>query len=140
MSQWLINVLLVVALVVIGAIPFAIYSSRKKKKKYDAAFGGREPLDEGIFYERYFKSLGVPFYVVIGVRKSLQEVLQDDLSQLSSKDDFTRNLSFFFEYDSMADVEIVEKLQEFRIKISDKEAGEAHTVEDIVLLVWNKVS
>ena len=40
----------------------------------------------------------------------------------------------------MADVEIVVSLEkEFDIKIEDKEAERAHTVRDIVNLVWGKV-
>ncbi len=75
------------------------------------------------------------------MRKILEDELDADLSRLSVEDDFSQNLSFFWAYDSMADVEIVTRLEEeFRIKITDAEAGRTHTVEDIVNLVWNKLS
>ena len=59
---------------------------------------------------------------------------------LSANDDFKKNLSFFWEYDSMADVEIVIRIEkEFSIKISDHEVWETFTVEDLVNLVWGKL-
>jgi acyl carrier protein len=62
------------------------------------------------------------------------------MSQLISEDDFSQNLSFLWAWDSMADVEIVNQLEEkFHIKITDNEAEQAHTVKDIVLLVSRKV-
>jgi len=46
--------------------------------------------------------------------------------------------SIFFDYDSMASVEIVGRLQEeFGIKITDAEAQKTHAVEDMINLVWS---
>ena len=63
------------------------------------------------------------------------------MSQLSAKDDFSKNLSFSWEYDSFADVEILLRIEdEFGVKISDGEAqNRTNTVEKIVDLVWKKV-
>ena len=59
---------------------------------------------------------------------------------MRAEDDLNRNLSFFFQYDSMAVVEIVQRLEEeFEIEIGNKEAAEAHTIRDIVNLVWTKL-
>jgi acyl carrier protein len=62
------------------------------------------------------------------------------MSRLSAEDDFSKNLNFFWQYDSMADVEIVVRLEkEFDIKITDVEAERTKTVEDLVNLVWLKL-
>ena len=117
-----------------------IYESKAKKKKFEAAFAGQEPLDEQIFYERYFQARGVPADVVIKVRRILEDALDADLPRLKAEDDFTKNLSFFFQYDSLADVELVGRLEEeFSIKIADAEAERTRTVEDIISLVWLKL-
>lgn len=53
---------------------------------------------------------------------------------------FSKNINFFFERDSMADVEIIICLEnKFNIVIEDNEAVETHTVRDIVNLLWGKL-
>jgi acyl carrier protein len=137
---WLAQIGIIIAILLVIGIPMWIYESRAKRKKFEEAFAGREPLDEKTFYETYFQSRGVPADVVIKVRHILEEVLDADLSRLKVEDDLTKNLSFFFQYDSMADVELVERLEEeFSIKIADAEAEKTRTVEDIVNLVWFKL-
>lgn len=138
--DWLIQAALVIAALAAIAIPLGIWQTRAKIKKIEKAFANHQTLDERAFYERYFEARGVPFFVVIKVREILEDELDADLSRLSAEDDFSRNLSFFWDYDSMADVEIVTRLEEeFRIKITDTEAERTHTVEEIVDLVWNKL-
>lgn len=137
---WLGQIGIIIAFLLVIGIPMWIYESRAKKKKFAAAFAGREPLDDQAFYEMYFQSRGVPADVVIKVRRILEEVLDANLSCLKAEDDLTKNLSFFFQYDSMADVELVERLEEeFSIKIADAEAEQTRTVENIVNLVWLKL-
>lgn len=137
---WLGQIGIIVAALLVIGIPMSIYQSRARKKKFEEAFAGREPLDERTFYEKYFHSRGVPADVVIKVRRILEDVLDADLSRLKADDDLTKNLSFFFQYDSLADVELVERLEEeFDIKIADAEAEKTHTVEDVVNLVWLKL-
>jgi acyl carrier protein len=83
---------------------------------------------------------GVPADVVIEFRRVLEDELGVDLSRLSAEDDFNRNLSSFWEFDSMADVELIIRLEEeFRIKIKDNEAQQATTIAEMVNLVWNKL-
>jgi acyl carrier protein len=138
--HWLGGVAVVFVLFSAIAFPIWLYESWAKKRKFEAAFTGRDPLDEQLFYQQYFQSRGVPADVVIKIRRVLEEVLGADMSRLKADDDLTRNLSFFFQYDSLADVEIVERLEEeFSIKIADAEAEQTHTVEDIVTLVWLKL-
>jgi acyl carrier protein len=138
--HWPGQIGILVAVLVAAGICVWAYESRAKRKKFEAAFGGREPLDERTFYEGYFQARGVPAEVAVKVRRVLEEVLDADLSRLRAEDDFARNLSFFFQYDSMADVELVQRLEEeFGIEIADAEAAKASTVEEIVSLVWSEL-
>lgn len=112
----------------------------EKKMKIEEAFAGRPHQSPTDFYAAYFKAAGVPKEVVVGVRKVLEEQLDADLSRMVDSDDFSKNLSFFWDFDSMADVEVVCALeQEFKIKITDEEAGNSQTVREIVELVWRKI-
>jgi acyl carrier protein len=62
------------------------------------------------------------------------------MSCLRSEDDFSRNLGFFWDFDSMAGVEIILALEErFQIKITDAEAEKTHTVSELVQLISGKV-
>jgi acyl carrier protein len=118
----------------------SIFQSRAVTKKLDAAFAGREPLDEQTFYETYFQSRGVPADVVATVRRILEEEFGLDLSRLSAEDDFARNLSFVVDYGSLDAVEFVIRLEEgFGINITDAEAERTTTVAGIVTMVWEKL-
>jgi acyl carrier protein len=118
----------------------SIFKPREVKKKLEAAFAGREPLDEQTFYERYFKERGVPADVAAKVRRILQEEFGVDLSRASAEDDFAGNLSFIAEYGSLDAVEVLIRLEEeFGIEISDSEAEQSTSIESLVKLVWNKV-
>jgi acyl carrier protein len=78
--------------------------------------------------------------VVSKVRKILEDELYADLSRLAAKDDFSKNLSFFWQFESVANVEIVVRIEEeFEISIADPEAEQTQTVEELVNLVWRKV-
>lgn len=118
----------------------SIFQSRSVKKKLEAAFAGREPLDDQTFYERHFRSRGVPADVVVKVRRILEDEFDVDLARLSAEDDFARNLGFIVDYGSLDAVEVVIRLEEeFGIKISDAEAEHTTTVEGIVDMVWDKL-
>lgn len=128
----------------IAVVTFVIWSvrreSRAKEKKVQEAFAGRESLTPAAFYDRYFLGQGVAPEVVSGIRKILEEQLAADMSRLRAEDDFSKNLSFFWDFDSMADVEIVLAIEEhFQIKITDPEAERTHTVSELVQLVSSKV-
>lgn len=131
---------LLIALLIGICIPIWLWESKAKRKKVEETFANRQPLDERAFYERYFESRGVPFFVVSKVRQILEEELEADMSRLSVEDDFTKNLCFFWQYDSLADVRIVVRLEEeFGIKITDAETGTADTVENLIDFVWMKL-
>jgi len=128
----------------IVVVAFVVWSvrreSREKGKNVKEAFAGRESLTPEAFYDRYFLGIGVAPEVVFGIRKILEEQLGADMSRLRAEDDFSKNLSFFWDFDSMANVEIVLALEEhFQIKIADPEAEKTHTVSELVQLVSGKV-
>jgi len=141
MSYFYIAIAVIVGLTLIS-IPLGIIGDKRRNKELENVFGGRQELDEQDFYERYFESKGIPFYIVRKIREILEEVLNADLSRLSAEDDFSKNLNFFWQEDSLADVEIFEKIEEeFEIKFyqSDFENLETTSVNDIVNIVWRKV-
>jgi acyl carrier protein len=133
----------------IAAIAFLAWQVRWSMRRRAAAkaqmiqetFSNRESLTPDAFYDRYFRQKGIEQSIVDGIRVILQEQLGADMSRLCAEDDFSKNLSFFWEFDSMADVELVLALEKhFQIKIPDNEAQQAHTVSELVHLVSNKVS
>ncbi|MET0855438.1 MAG: phosphopantetheine-binding protein [Telluria sp.] len=121
-------------------IVLARFESWHRDRKIEAAFKGRESLNPQQFYERYFETKGVPFHIVAAVRTILEDQLSVDMSQLRDNDDFTRELRFFWAFDSMASVQIVLALEQtFDIKIDDAESERSRTVSDIVFLVHSKI-
>ena len=117
----------------------SIFQSKLVKDKLDEAFTGREPLGDSSFYEKYFAASGVPQFVVVKVRRILEEEFDVDLSRLSAADDFAKNLSFVADYSSLDAVEVVLRLEEdFGIEISDAEAEQTTTVEGIIKMVSKK--
>ena len=136
--------LLVASATVLGVAILAVVvlrsESHQRNKKFEAVFSGREQLSIDQFYERYFKARGIPLHVVSGVRKIVEEQLLADMSRLTDTDDFSKNLNFFFDFDSMVDVEIVCALEkEFGIEISDEEAINTKTINDMMQLVCRKL-
>jgi len=137
----LMSTILGVAGVIALFVSFLWLNKRRERRKIEAAFAGREPLTDEQFFERYFRTKGVRIDVASEVRRILAEQIGQDLSRLQSSDDFTKNLKFLFEIDSLVDVEIVLALEKsFGIKITDQEAQAMRTVEDIVLAVQSKLS
>ncbi len=113
--------------------------SFKKNKKIQAIFSSRKSLTDEEFYLVFYKDKGVSLSVIQGVRKVLEEQLGTDMSRLRNTDDFSKNLAFFFDFDSMADVEIICGLEkEFSIKITESEAERTKSIDDIIQLVTIK--
>ncbi|MDP3840822.1 MAG: hypothetical protein Q8Q54_18050 [Methylococcales bacterium] len=114
---------------------------KAKADKVATAFFDRESLSIDEFYQRYYNETDIPYSVVAGVIKILEEYLDADMSYLRGEDDFSNNINFFWDYDSMANTEIVCALEkEFNIKILDAEAEETTAVNDIFNLVARKIS
>ena len=122
-----------------GLLDFPIGDSEKDAQA-EAVFSGREPLEDTQLWERYFRQYGVALSTVARVRGVLSVVLETDLSRIRDTDDFSKELAFFWEWDSMADVDAVVGLEkEFGIEISDPEAQAMKSLKDIVLGVHEKV-
>jgi len=132
---------------IIGLVAFVLcgvavtkYTDWQRTRKIESAFAHRRQRSTTEFYEEFFLEQGISEEVVSGVKCILAEQLSADLSRIIDTDDFSKNLNFFWDYDSMADVEIIYALEKrFSIQITDEEAVSAHTVKDIVDLVWRKV-
>ena len=114
--------------------------SENKQTELERVFGGREPLNDSQLWENYFRGKGVALDTVIRVRRILTEILDADLLRIRDTDDFSKELAFFWDFDSLADVEIVQALEkEFHITIHDQDAEAMKTLHDIVLGVHAKL-
>lgn len=104
-------------------------------------FAGRDRLSADDFYTRYFRDQGYPEDTVIRIKKVFDSNIGFDLSRLSAEDDFSKELNFIWNYDSLSDVEAVVGLErEFGIKIDDSEAGKMKTIKDVVQVVHAKLN
>jgi len=111
------------------------------KAELETVFKDREPITTNEFYNKYYKQKEIPFHIVNGVKHILESELDADLSRLTNKDDFAQNLSFFWDFDSLADIAIVVSIEKFfSIKIENSEAENMHTIDDIIYLVNNKLN
>lgn len=103
-------------------------------------FADRDALHEERQYVEYFANRGVPVATALQVKVVMQEELGVDLSCLRPSDDFSQNLRPLLNWDSMADVAIIEGLEKcFHITISDTEAERTKTVAEVVTLIQNKI-
>jgi acyl carrier protein len=139
--KFLAVIVLALLALVLLARPLAQREREKKAKLIVENFGDRERLSSESFYETYFSSHDYSRDVIIGVRQVMERVLEADLSFLKDSDDFSKNLSFFWDFDSMANVELVQGIEErFGIRITDQEAEATKTVRQLVDLVQNKLA
>jgi acyl carrier protein len=130
---------LIISAGILALLFFIKIESFRKEKAIENAFSGRESHSPEEFYNKFFKDQNIPEYIVYGIKEILEEQLDADLSRLVDEDDFSKNLNFFWDFDSMADVELIIALEgKFNIQIEDTEAEQTLTVRDIVNLVWNK--
>ena len=111
-----------------------------KQRHLDHLFARREPLDDAQLWESYFRAQGVALDTVTRVRRILSDILEVDLGRIRATDSFSKQLSFFWDIDSLADLKIVHALEEdFKITISNAEAEAMKTLQDIVLEVHKKI-
>ncbi len=141
MSKFVVLAIVLIALIAFMAGPLARSEKAKKLKLIADRFGSRDQLNPENFYETYFAGQGYARETVLGIREVLEQILDSDLSFLSDSDDFSKNLSFFWDFDSMANVELVQALEErFKIRIDDSEAEATKTVRQLVELVHAKTT
>ncbi|KZN68188.1 hypothetical protein N473_07125 [Pseudoalteromonas luteoviolacea CPMOR-1] len=131
----------VIIILLIVAFMWARVDDKKREAQIDKIFEGRDSLEPEEFYEKYYGSTDISKAIVVDILVILETVLEIELSRLLPSDDFSQNLRYLFEFDSMADVDLVESLErKFLIKISDIEAENIKTIEDLVMFVSNKVN
>ena len=120
---------------------FAERERKEKQEKLDSVLAGREPLDDHQLWERYFRQCDVAPATVATIRQIFSEILGVDFSRIRDTDAFSKELAFFWDFDSLADVELVEALEKrFGIVITDAEAEAMKTLRNIVLTVHEKIS
>ncbi len=116
-----------------------IITRQQFESQLEDVFRGRSSLTSDEYYETYFMNLGVPKEIPIRIRRIFEEHFDTDFSRLTPDDDFSKDLSFFWDYDSMVDVELVLAIEEeFGIKISNKEAEGMKSIRKTVETVWKK--
>jgi acyl carrier protein len=132
----------VVFVIVFFVITLLIKKDDKNREaEINKIFEGRNKLTPDEFYEKYYSDKGIPKYIIIDILKLLEAELETDLSRLMPDDDFSKNLRYLFEFDSMADVEIIESIEnKFSLNISDTEAESIKTINDLVFFVNNRVT
>jgi acyl carrier protein len=120
--------------VVFGALIaiYAMWEKRSKGKRVEAAFAGRDRLTADEICSREFRDEPVSAEVIDRVRNVLERELEADLSRMRTTDDFSKNLSFFWDYDSLAAVTVFQSLEEeFNVVIRDEEAEKMLTFRDM---------
>ena len=113
-----------------------------KQGQLDLLLAGRDPYDDPKIWERCFRAHGVTLDTVIRIRRILNDILEVDLSMIRARESlFTKELSFLWDLDSLADLKIMHALEvEFNITISDAEAEAMKSLRDIVLAVHAKIT
>lgn len=136
----IVSLLAFALLTYLFAGPIARAEKAKKLKIIADRFGSRESLAPDDFFDHYFAEPKYRREIVVGVREILEQILDSDLSFLRDSDDFSQNLSFFWDFDSMANVELVQAIEgRFNIRIEDNEATQTSTVRQLIDLVHAKV-
>ncbi|TGK81343.1 acyl carrier protein [Leptospira noumeaensis] len=116
-----------------------------KKRRYDSSFNlvfkERVTLTKNHFFQTFYKDK-IPEFIVIQTLSILDELLPFDTSKLYPDDSFTGNLNFLWKYtDEFTDIEIIERLENnFNIEISNEEAKNINSFDDIVKLVAKKLN
>jgi acyl carrier protein len=132
---------IVIIVILIAAIMWGKIDDKNRDIEIVKIFKGRESLSPREFYEKYYGDRDISEYVVVNIIKILETTLDTELSRLTPSDDLSENLRYLFEFDSMADVDIVESVESrFAIKISDTEAENINTINDLVLFVSSKAN
>lgn len=128
----------IAAIILIAGI-WHFHEKRRMNRMLEATFRDRESLSDDAFYAAFYKNSGVSLETVVGVRQVLAYELQIDVSRMIPSDDFSTNLRFILENDTMIDVALVEAIENrFKISISDNEAENTKTIHDLINFVHTK--
>ena len=129
-----------IAIIALAVVVWIFFEKRRVDRQFENIFFGRSSLSDNDFYAAFYQDSGIPYELVAGVRKVLAEELHMDVSRLIPNDDFSRNLRFLLDNDSMIDVALVEGLEKhFNIAISDQEAENIKTVQDLIWFIHRKM-
>jgi acyl carrier protein len=110
------------------------------RRQHERVFAGRLSLSPEEFYEKYFCDRGFSKDLVLRIKHIFDKNIGFDLSRLSAKDDFSKELKYIWDHDSMADVETIVALEkEFGIRISDDEGAMMKTFDCVVRVIHAKV-
>ena len=90
-NGWVLGLLAITAITVIVWIAFlaGFYPRRKRKSR----FQDRSPLDDALFYERHYRSSGLPKEIVISLRHELASAYEIDSAKLLATDRFSEELA-----------------------------------------------
>lgn len=116
-----------------------VIGRKEFEKRLEDVFSGRESLDSEDFYSRFFAKTDIPKYIPIRLRKIFEEHLNADFSRIAANDDFSKELSCLWDFDSLANVEILIAIEkEFGVSFSDAEAEETTTLFRLAELIAQK--
>ena len=101
-----ISIIIAVALFIILSVWSVRFEQRKRKERTKIIFRGRESTGSQSFYEKYYKEKGIDIQIITGIKNVLEKTLDADMSRIQPGDDSTRNLKYYFDSDSLADVEL----------------------------------
>ena len=133
------NTMLGIAVLTLTVIAWLFFEKRRMKREIENIFRDRPSLSDNDFYAAFFQDSGISCEIVSGVREVLAEELNVDVTRMIPNDDFSCNLRFLLDNDSMIDVALIEGLEKrFKITILDKEAENTKTIHDIIALVHRK--
>ncbi len=112
----------------------------QRGRAIERLFQGRERKTKAAFYQAYYADTGISEDTVIRVLSDLEFNMLCDLSRVLPSDNFLGNLRFFMEEDEFLGETITKSLEDaFSIEISDDDARNTHTVDDLIQLVWTKL-
>ncbi len=135
----IMNTMLGIAVLTLTVVAWLFFEKRRMKREIENIFRDRPSLSDNDFYAAFFQDSGISCEIVSGVREVLAEELNVDVTRMIPNDDFSCNLRFLLDNDSMIDVALIEGLEKrFKITILDKEAENTKTIHDIIALVHRK--
>lgn len=112
----------------------------KRYKQQEQAFLQRPSLSKAEFYQRYFQQSGISEFVVLGVIEVLEQYFSTELAKLQPDDLLYGELTFLFDSDSLADVEMLCALEEkFNIHISSEQVRTLFSIHNLIILVANNL-
>ena len=128
-----------IAVLTLTVVAWLFFEKRRMKREIENIFRDRPSLSDNDFYAVFFQDSGISCEIVSGVREVIAEELNVDVTRMTPNDDFSCNLRFLLDNDSMIDVALIEGLEKrFKITILDKEAENTKTIHDIIALVHRK--